>query len=182
MPRDWLRRNEGGRNNGEPASHAEHPATSDEEEVEATRQIELTPAGVAPEHEEMVAEAPAPSYEQHEYVEEVGSPEPAGEYEAAFEEQPQYLPPSEPAEPQYPPAYAPANAATYGAPLAPPSEAAHAPGEVLYVPLAVTVGDGFKFGCGFFLASVLVLLGGFVLLAAQFALDTFLGVNLPLGR
>ena len=34
---------------------------------------------------------------------------------------------------------------------------------MLFVPLAVSIGDGFKFGCGFFLALVLVMLIGFVL-------------------
>ncbi len=54
--------------------------------------------------------------------------------------------------------------------------------EVMYVPLAVTIGDGFKFGCGFFLASVVAALVGFVLLAALFLLMGILGLNLPLGR
>jgi hypothetical protein len=54
--------------------------------------------------------------------------------------------------------------------------------DVLYVPLAVSIGDGFKFGCGFFLASVLAGLVGFVLLAALFLLMGVLGLNLPLGR
>ena len=54
--------------------------------------------------------------------------------------------------------------------------------EVTYVPLAVTIGDGFKFGCGFFLALVVALLVGFVLLAALFVLTGLLGVNLPIGR
>jgi hypothetical protein len=52
----------------------------------------------------------------------------------------------------------------------------------MYVPLAVTVGDGFKFGCGFFLASILTMLVGFVLLAALFVLTSLLGVSLPIGR
>jgi hypothetical protein len=50
---------------------------------------------------------------------------------------------------------------------------------VLYIPLAVTVGDGFKFGCGFFMALVLTMLMGFVFLAALFALTSFMGLNLP---
>jgi len=54
--------------------------------------------------------------------------------------------------------------------------------DVMYVPLAVSVGDGFKFGCGFFLALVLAMLVGFVLLAALFALTSIFGLNLPLGR
>ncbi len=53
---------------------------------------------------------------------------------------------------------------------------------ILYVPLAVTVGDGFKFGCGFFMAFVLALLLGFVLVAALFVLTSLLGVNLFVAR
>ena len=54
--------------------------------------------------------------------------------------------------------------------------------EMVYVPLAITIGDGFKFGCGFFLALVLVMLVGFVLLAALFLLTSVLGLNLPITR
>ncbi len=54
--------------------------------------------------------------------------------------------------------------------------------EVTYVPLAVTIGDGFKFGCGFFLASVLALLVGFVVLAALFVITNVFGLNVPLTR
>ena len=55
--------------------------------------------------------------------------------------------------------------------------------EVTFVPMAVSVGDGFKFGCGFFMAFVLAMLVGFVLLAALFALNSLIGLNLPpLGR
>lgn len=53
---------------------------------------------------------------------------------------------------------------------------------VLYIPLAVSIGDGFKFGCGFFLASVLAMLVGFVLLAVLFVLTSLFGLNVPLGR
>jgi hypothetical protein len=52
----------------------------------------------------------------------------------------------------------------------------------VYVPLAVTVGDGFKFGCGFFLALVLAMLIGFVLFAALFVLTSLFGLNLPITR
>jgi hypothetical protein len=49
--------------------------------------------------------------------------------------------------------------------------------------MAVSVGDGFKFGCGFFMAFVLAMLVGFVLLAALFALNGLIGLNLlPFGR
>ena len=54
--------------------------------------------------------------------------------------------------------------------------------ELVYVPLAVNIGDGFKFGCGFFLAMVLAVLVGFVVLAALFVLTTLAGLNLPLTR
>jgi hypothetical protein len=54
--------------------------------------------------------------------------------------------------------------------------------EVVYIPLAVNIGDGFKFGCGFFLATVLALLVGFVLLAALFVLTGLFGLNFPLTR
>lgn len=54
--------------------------------------------------------------------------------------------------------------------------------DVVFVPLAVNVGDGFKFGCGFFLAMVLAMLIGFVLLAALFVLTSLFGLNLPISR
>jgi len=54
--------------------------------------------------------------------------------------------------------------------------------DVVYVPLAVNIGDGFKFGCGFFLAMVLAALVGFVLLAALFVITGLFGLNLPLTR
>ena len=54
--------------------------------------------------------------------------------------------------------------------------------QVLFVPLAVNIGDGFKFGCGFFLAAVVAMLIGFVLFAALFVLGSVFNVNLPLAR
>jgi hypothetical protein len=54
--------------------------------------------------------------------------------------------------------------------------------DVVYVPLAITIGDGFKFGCGFFLAFVLAMLVGFVLLAALFLVTSLFGLNLPITR
>lgn len=54
--------------------------------------------------------------------------------------------------------------------------------EVMFVPLAVSIGDGFKFGCGFFLAGVLGMLVGFVLLGVLFVLTGLFGLNLPLAR
>jgi hypothetical protein len=75
-----------------------------------------------------------------------------------------------------PPAADPARQAIDG--LAAPQPAV----ETVYVPLAITVGDGFKFGCGFFLALVLAMLVGFVLVSALFVLTSLFGVSLPLTR
>jgi hypothetical protein len=50
---------------------------------------------------------------------------------------------------------------------------------VLFVPLAVSIGDGFKFGCGFFLAMVIAGLVAFVLVAALFVLTGLLGLSVP---
>lgn len=58
--------------------------------------------------------------------------------------------------------------------------AAH-PADLVYIPLAVTVGDGFKFGCGFFLALAAAILTAVFLVAVLFALTSFLGVSLPVG-
>ncbi len=77
------------------------------------------------------------------------------------------------------PAYAPGMA---GESLHVSGDAADGGREVLYVPLAVTVGDGFKFGCGFFMAFVVMLLIAFVLTSALFALTSVMGLNLPVGR
>jgi hypothetical protein len=75
----------------------------------------------------------------------------------------------------------PADRATYDAPLV-ARAALPMQQEVLYVPLAVSIGDGFKFGCGFFLASVLAMLVGFVLVAALFVLTSLFGLSLPIAR
>jgi hypothetical protein len=53
--------------------------------------------------------------------------------------------------------------------------------EVLYVPLAVNIGDGIKFGCGFFIAMLLAMLVGFVLLMLVIVLARLIGLNLPVG-
>ncbi|HLZ31134.1 MAG TPA: hypothetical protein VKV73_27765 [Chloroflexota bacterium] len=63
-----------------------------------------------------------------------------------------------------------------------PTTSAPNPQDVVFVPLAVNVGDGFKFGCGFFLAMVLAMLIGFVLLATLFVLTSLFGLNLPISR
>ena len=75
-----------------------------------------------------------------------------------------------------------ANQSTTLIPTEAPHPVASTEREVIYVPLAVTIGDGFKFGCGFFLAMVVALLVGFVLLAALFVITGLFGLNLPIGR
>jgi hypothetical protein len=69
---------------------------------------------------------------------------------------------------------------------APPAMVPHpvSPGQrdVMFVPLAVSIGDGFKFGCGFFMAMVLAALVGFVVLALLFVVTSLLGLNLPITR
>jgi hypothetical protein len=94
--------------------------------------------------------------------------------------QPPPPPPPEPATLEIQP-----DNATHGANGAPPLVARAATPtqqEVLFVPLAVNVGDGFKFGCGFFLAMMIAALVGFVLLAALFVITGLFGLNLPLSR
>ncbi len=46
--------------------------------------------------------------------------------------------------------------------------------------VGLTVGDGFKFGCGFTLAATIGLLAGLVVLTVFMALGIFLGIKLPL--
>jgi hypothetical protein len=62
------------------------------------------------------------------------------------------------------------------------SGASRVASETVYVPLAVSIGDGFKFGCGFFLALVMAMLVGFVLVALLFVLSSVVGLNLPITR
>ena len=92
-------------------------------------------------------------------------------------------PEAEPAPVQVPGEQAPPTAASF---IEPPAAVAVTgvarTQEVVFVPLAVNVGDGFKFGCGFFLALVLAMLIGFVLLAALFVLTSLFGLNLPISR
>ena len=47
--------------------------------------------------------------------------------------------------------------------------------------LHLSVGDGFKFGCGFIMAAAIGLLVGVLALALGFLLASLLGVPLPLG-
>ena len=84
----------------------------------------------------------------------------------------EYAAPAEPREP----------AATEQRPALVARPASAAQQDVLFVPLAVSIGDGFKFGCGFFLAMVLALLVGFVLLTVLFVLSSLFGLTLPIAR
>lgn len=110
---------------------------------------------------------------------------------AEAQEDPEAQQPAEhpPAPTEYAPAapepvYAPFEGATASPYVYPyePQRTPDVPESVLYVPLAVTVGDGFKFGCGFFMAAVAAALLAFVLMAALFLLSSLTGITLPLGR
>ena len=46
--------------------------------------------------------------------------------------------------------------------------------------VGLTVGDGFKFGCGFTLALVIGVLAGLVVLTGFTAVGIFLGIKLPI--
>jgi hypothetical protein len=80
------------------------------------------------------------------------------------------------------PAVAEPEVAPEPAPPAPVASVTRVEHETVYVPLAVSIGDGFKLGCGFFLALVIAMLVGFVLLALLFVLSSIVGLNLPLSR
>lgn len=137
-------------------------STSDPDGLEYTRRLEVAPqaaAGYGPAGYDPAAQEPY-----------TAPPLP-----------PTYAPSApEPVYAPEPPALAPAARGDYAEAYGPP------PGEaqetVLYVPLAVTVGDGFKFGCGFFMAAVMAMLVGFVLVAALFLVSSLAGVSLPVGR
>lgn len=102
---------------------------------------------------------------------------------APIELEPEPTPQPPPPPPALAPEVAPAPPDDGHLPPEPVADYAHpAAPQTLYVPLAVTIGDGFKFGCGFFLALVLAMLVGFVLLAALFVLTSLFGLNLPITR
>ncbi len=46
--------------------------------------------------------------------------------------------------------------------------------------VGLSVGDGFKFGCGFTLALAIGVMAGLVLLTAFMAVGVFLGIKLPI--
>ena len=52
----------------------------------------------------------------------------------------------------------------------------------MFVPLAVSIGDGFKFGCGFFLAMVIAGLVGLILVGLLLVLSNLFGLNAPFSR
>ena len=137
-----------------------------------------------PEADEPARTAPTEAHSQQPSPPPLESPSAESEPSPFHEgETPEAAPP----EPTPPPMVADATAPiSVLAPPRPTIPAAVAPiaaeREVTYVPLAVTIGDGFKFGCGFFLAMVLALLVGFVLVAALFVLTGLSGVALPIGR
>ncbi|MBI4495088.1 MAG: hypothetical protein HY690_20120 [Chloroflexi bacterium] len=51
-----------------------------------------------------------------------------------------------------------------------------------YVSLGLTVGDGFKFGCGLVLAFAIAALVGLLLASLVFLAASLIGVPVPLGR
>lgn len=53
---------------------------------------------------------------------------------------------------------------------------------MLYPPLSLTVGDGFKFGCGFAMALAIALLIGLLLLSLAALAASLAGVPLSFGR
>lgn len=99
-----------------------------------------------------------------------------GEHPRASIEPASYAPPLEAPPLEAPPPGAEAHPLDASADLE-----AH-PADLVYIPLAVTVGDGFKFGCGFFLALAAAILTVVFLLAVLFALTSFLGVSLPVSQ
>jgi hypothetical protein len=56
-----------------------------------------------------------------------------------------------------------------------------APPEPVYLPLALSVGAGFKFGCGFMLAIGMAALTLFLVSSVIFFMASLLGLPLPFG-
>ena len=52
--------------------------------------------------------------------------------------------------------------------------------EPIYLPLALSVGAGFKFGCGFMMAVTMTALVVFLVLSIVFFVATLIGIPLPL--
>jgi hypothetical protein len=53
--------------------------------------------------------------------------------------------------------------------------------ETAFVPLTLTVGSGFKFGCGFLLAMAFASLVLFLVLSVAFFVASLMGLPLPIG-
>ena len=51
----------------------------------------------------------------------------------------------------------------------------------MYLPLALSVGAGFKFGCGFMLAAAISTLVLFLVVSVLFFVTSLVGVPLPFG-
>jgi len=54
--------------------------------------------------------------------------------------------------------------------------------EPVFTPFSLTVGDGFKFGCGFTMALVIAGLIGLLAFSLIFLLASLVGAPLPIGR
>jgi len=50
---------------------------------------------------------------------------------------------------------------------------------VLYTPVRVTVGDGFKFGCGFLIPVVLLMLVAWFVISVLIVASVLAGISLP---
>jgi hypothetical protein len=92
------------------------------------------------------------------------APQPAEQPPAAAQPQPEAA--AEPAETQ---------------PIARSSDAGPLP-EPVFTPFSLTVGDGFKFGCGFTMALVIAGLIGLLAFSLIFLLASLVGAPLPIGR
>ena len=66
----------------------------------------------------------------------------------------------------------------------PPGRASDEPvlPEPVFTPFSLTVGDGFKFGCGFTMALTIAVLIGLLALSLVFLLASLVGAPLPVGR
>ena len=53
--------------------------------------------------------------------------------------------------------------------------------ELVYTPFALSVGDGFRLGCGIVLAVFVTIMGVVLLAAIGFLLASMAGLNIPIG-
>lgn len=56
------------------------------------------------------------------------------------------------------------------------------PLDPVFSPFSLTVGDGFKFGCGFLMALTIASLIGFLVLSLILLIASLVGAPLPIGR